>query len=299
MVAFEKAEDLSNPHIITGVKTPPLATSRSRGWDGIMLEVYRHWLGDMTAEYPFHAVSVQVGGTRSIFQRRNRRALMQTTRTGTVIVTPMGGPKEWRHGEQSDDCTFVILNLSPSLINGMLQASGTPHRDVEILDNFGTRDLLIEGILIRLLEETQTNDIAQGIYVEALRNLLCVHLLRRYSTLKTLPDPATRKLSANKLKRAIEFIDSSLAQDLTVSSIAEVLCMSPSHFARSFRQAIGVAPHQFVLERRIALAKRLLRNSNRPISHIAQQTGFSTPSHFSGTFARIVGRTPRRYRNDD
>ena len=195
--------------------------------------------------------------------------------------------------------SFAVVKLSPTLFSGVLEkANGHSDCDVELLDNFGTRDAFLQGVATRLMAESQTNEIAQGIYVESLVNELCVHLLRRYSAIGAVAEPSPRKLSRSKLQRTVEFIDANLSSDLTITTIAEMLCMSPSHFARSFKLSTGVAPHQFVLKRRIEFAAQLLRNSTRPIAFIAQQAGFSTASHFTATFARVVGETPRRFRRE-
>jgi AraC family transcriptional regulator len=86
--------------------------------------------------------------------------------------------------------------------------------------------------------------------------------------------------------------------DLTVEVIAEALSMSSSHFARAFKQTTGLAPHHYVLERRIEKAKSLLRETDEAIGEIAHQIGFATASHFSVAFQRYMARTPRQYRRD-
>jgi AraC family transcriptional regulator len=83
---------------------------------------------------------------------------------------------------------------------------------------------------------------------------------------------------------------------LTLSAIADAVALSPGHFAHAFRQATGVAPHRYVLERRVERAKALLRQSDMPITEIADRIGCSSHSHFSVLFHRITGLTPRQFR---
>lgn len=292
-----QSENLSTPILIEGIRQSPRDSSVSRGWNGVVLETYQGWRGRTVAEYPFHAVSLQLSGYRALLQRRNGRTLQQITRAGTIIVTPMGPEKEWSNGEQSG-CDFVVANLSPSLFRRILEDRNLHASNVHLLDNFGTRDARLENLLLRLLEEFRTEEFANGIYVETLARQLAIQLLRRYSTLRELAEPQARKLSRSKLQRATDYIDDNLCGDLTVEVIAEALSMSASHFARAFKQTTGLAPHHYVLERRIERAKSLLRETDQAIAEIALQIGFSTASHFSVAFQRYMARTPRQYRRD-
>jgi AraC family transcriptional regulator len=100
----------------------------------------------------------------------------------------------------------------------------------------------------------------------------------------------------HKMQQALAFIDSHLGDDLTLSYIAEALCVSPHHFAHVFRQAVGVAPHQYVIRRRVERAKELLDTTELPIVEIALSVGCANQSHFSALFHRVTGLTPHAYR---
>jgi AraC family transcriptional regulator len=96
----------------------------------------------------------------------------------------------------------------------------------------------------------------------------------------------------------IEFVDDNLRNDLTLDAIAAAVALSPGHFAHAFRQTTGVAPHRYVLERRVERAKALLLQSDLPITQIAQLVGCSSHSHFSVLFNRVTGVTPRKFRTN-
>jgi AraC-like DNA-binding protein len=78
--------------------------------------------------------------------------------------------------------------------------------------------------------------------------------------------------------------------------LADIACMSPFHFARLFRGSTGVAPHAFVVRKRIAHAATLLVAPDLSIARISRVVGFRTPSHFSTVFRRLTGSTPSAYR---
>jgi AraC family transcriptional regulator len=72
--------------------------------------------------------------------------------------------------------------------------------------------------------------------------------------------------------------------------------LSVYHFARQFKAATGMPPHQYVVTRRVERAQQLLRKSDLSLVAIAASAGFSDQSTFSTHFKRVVGVTPRQFR---
>ena len=107
---------------------------------------------------------------------------------------------------------------------------------------------------------------------------------------------ASRAQSPPWIQQALAFIESHLDDDLTLPHIAEALRVSPHHFAHVFRLAVGVAPHQYVIRRRVERAKELLDTTDLPIVEVALAVGCANQSHFSALFHRVTGLTPHSYR---
>jgi len=99
-----------------------------------------------------------------------------------------------------------------------------------------------------------------------------------------------------KLRRAVEYINNNLANDVTLCEMAQTLGMSPHHFAHAFKHTTGIAPHQYLIARRVARAKLLLLETDLPMSEIAHQVGYSNQAHFSTLFHRVSAMTPRMFR---
>ncbi|MFI8166132.1 helix-turn-helix domain-containing protein [Streptomyces sp. NPDC086081] len=96
--------------------------------------------------------------------------------------------------------------------------------------------------------------------------------------------------------RARDLMDRSYAQPLDVPALARVAHVSPAHFARTFHATFGETPHRYLQRRRIERAMFLLRESDRSVTDICFEVGFSSTGTFSRTFRGIVGRSPREYR---
>jgi AraC-like DNA-binding protein len=103
-------------------------------------------------------------------------------------------------------------------------------------------------------------------------------------------------LPTRMLKSIEQYIDTHLEKELSVEELASHLGLSPSYFARSFRSAVGLAPHAYVMHRRLLRAQELLASTDLPLIDIALATGFADQSHFCRRFHQKTGVPPRTYR---
>jgi len=108
--------------------------------------------------------------------------------------------------------------------------------------------------------------------------------------------PSQKRIDGRRMARVIQFVNEHIAGNITVADLAGAACMSPAHFARSFKATTGQCPHEFVNQIRIALAKQMLAYRHLSICDIALSTGFSSQSNFSRAFRGAMGMTPRSYR---
>ena len=95
-----------------------------------------------------------------------------------------------------------------------------------------------------------------------------------------------------RLLRAKDRMDAASHEEWPVSRLAEVSCVSATHFARSFKEAFGLPPHRYLLTRRIEKAVTLLRETDLPITDIAFSTGWRSLGTFGRTFRDITGKNP-------
>jgi AraC family transcriptional regulator len=103
--------------------------------------------------------------------------------------------------------------------------------------------------------------------------------------------------SRRKLRTVIEYITENLEGAPRVDQMAAVARLSPSHFARQFKAATGLPPHQYVIARRVERAQQLLKSDDEvALAEVAVRVGFVDQSHFCFHFKRIVGVTPRQFR---
>ena len=111
-------------------------------------------------------------------------------------------------------------------------------------------------------------------------------------------DPMSRDVEDlnRRLLRARDAMDRAYAEPLDVAAVAAVAHVSEAHFIRTFRSVFGETPHRYLQRRRVERSMFLLRETDRSITDICLDVGFTSLGTFSRTFRAIVGETPSGYR---
>jgi len=162
-----------------------------------------------------------------------------------------------------------------------------------------SQDPLLERLSSALEADEGGSGQHDGIYADAVRLAILAKLFSR-SAKPDRPEATSRTKTALpkwRLKRVIDYVDTNLADKITLASLAQAAGLSRMHFAAQFRAAMDVPPHEFVLRRRIECAQRLLLETDLTLVDIALSVGFQTQAHFTTVFKRFVGDTPHHWRS--
>ena len=100
------------------------------------------------------------------------------------------------------------------------------------------------------------------------------------------------QLAPWQLRRVTGYLTEHLADDIPLQVLSDLVKLSRSYFSRAFKVSTGLAPHQWLLQARIAKAKHLLLETDRPLAQIAIEVGFADQAHFTRTFRREAGESP-------
>ncbi len=101
---------------------------------------------------------------------------------------------------------------------------------------------------------------------------------------------------AGVAQKAREVLDADPAAPVTIAAVADSLGVSPAHLVRSFTRTYGIAPHRYLISRRLDLARRRLLDGD-DAAHVATATGFYDQAHLTRHFQRLLATTPGRYRS--
>jgi AraC family transcriptional regulator len=184
----------------------------------------------------------------------------------------------------------MSMLLEEGFFRWVAQEAGIDPDRIEVVPVFNAPDSQIERIGLSLLSEMENGGLGGVLYAESQATVLALHLLRNHSSLGR---GSGRKLgseggfSKRGLEQATDYInDNDLSRKLTLAEIAG------DHFARSFKAATGLSPHQYVIHRRVERAKSLLLDTGLTVAEVARAVGFSNPSHLAHHVRRLLGVPP-------
>lgn len=198
----------------------------------------------------------------------------------------------WEAHDQND--RTLVVSLPPSLLQNIAQELELDPMRMEIIDRFQIRDRELELLGWALQREAESGHPSGRIYLDGLTAAMASRLVARHSSLAPKSSPhGNTGLTGYRLKQVLAFIDEQLAEDLSLERIAAVAGVSSSHLNTLFRHSMGVAVHQYVIQRRVELAKSLLLKGKKSVTEIALEVGFAHQSHLARHMRRLLGVPPR------
>lgn len=273
-----------------------ILSSQAQGWENLLVEQFREPSGEGTCHHNDEHTICLALDTRSIHlvQIRERKTYTGLYTKGDLSITPAQMPffARW-NGEDH----YLKIRLTSRFIQRVAREALEMDSDrLELLPQARIRDPQIEAVGLMLLAELQQGHTANKLYVESLANVLAVHLIRQYTTVRPQPVMYKGGLPQRQLLQVLDYIDTHLHHEIKMTDLASLLGMSEFHFSRQFKQVLGTTPYQYLLQLRIERAKQLLKQSDRSIADIALTCGFNSHSHLSKQFRQLTGTTPKVYR---
>jgi len=157
------------------------------------------------------------------------------------------------------------------------------------------RDPMVERLARALLASESIGGSYGRLYADAV-SIAIVSRLLGLNRAEAPERPRVAELAKWRLKRAIEYIEASLAESVSLADIASAAGLTRMHFAAQFKAATGLRPHEYLLRRRIERAQEKLAGTSLSLVEVALSVGFQTQSHFTSVFTRMVGQPPRAWR---
>ena len=248
-------------------------------------------------------LACRTSGTATLTRHSKGSCSRRRPTLGSVTYVAPDTPA-WFSGDGACEVCHVYLprDALQRFADNDLTTGSVPRID----DLFAVEDPWLKGFFQMLVSEFERfsngEHQADVLFITQAEHLLIHHLLRWHSEAapKELtplcPAQSVNPLRWVTLKRVQEYIAANLAEEIALPDLAKIACMSTGHFLRAFRAALGTTPYHYVLEERLRKASTLLRTTTLPISRIATECGFKTPSHLSSKFRSRIGSSPSRYR---
>ena len=181
-----------------------------------------------------------------------------------------------------------LNNVAPEAGFGSVSDFGRLHDQVFF-------DPFIRSLVLRITEESKQDNPLGPLFIDQAVQTLIVSLLQQAGRSVRIR-PKHHRLSEAELVRTIDEIEDRLSDKIMLSALADRVGLTEIQFCRAFKGATGQSPYQFVLERRVQRARRLLEEGRLTIADIAYTCGFSSQQHMTNIFTRRVGISPGKYR---
>ena len=279
--------------------TDYLWSSEASPWAGFRME--RHRIGPMGRLRDFGVPDVLLGmclAGSARMQYGGRHGELQR-----AVVQP-GDFTLLNLGEQSHSIAWsgtretLYIRVETAQLERYLPERAEA-RAVEVDPQYGVSDPHVARLVASMYDEARAGCPSGPAYAESLSLALASYLLRRYPGRRRLDDaPPSGRLGPATAARIADYIRSGLGREIRLTEMADVTGLSPHYFLQVFRNTFGTTPHRYLLQQRIEEAKRLLCRDGASIGAIGLELGFSDQSHFTRTFRRLTGTTPRRFKKD-
>lgn len=167
--------------------------------------------------------------------------------------------------------------------------------DVALAPRLLFEDASLWSTTLKLTATTAGTTVHSRLFLQAL-SVILVHELVHINCEKPRTEAHVRGGLAGWQKRTVvDYIEEHLSERITLSTLAQLVRLSPAHFCRAFKQSFGLPPHRYHTSRRIEHAKDLLLRRQVSVTEIGLEIGFSETSSFSSAFRKATGMTPSRY----
>jgi AraC family transcriptional regulator len=272
-------------------------SSAGAKWNDVVLEQH-DFLGIELADvmYKQHVFVINVGHPINCEFKKKGRFRRVLKERDAISFFPSCQPFSGRLKLERDVFgAFIRLGLDPIFVSRIAEELGLDSDRIELVEQRRETDLALRHIALAWRDGVQTGDAGDRMYAEALSTALAVRLLREYDAARPELKRRYGGLPPKKLVRAVEYIQDQLDADLTVSGIAQAVCLSPYHFMRLFKESTGQSPYQHVIEARVRKAKELLATGKLTISEAAHRVGFVDQSHLTRHFKRVFGMPPKTF----
>jgi AraC family transcriptional regulator len=252
------------------------------------------------AHQAYHGIGYRICGARTIRTDKPASGRGRIGEPGMTAIVPAEEESQWEHEGPHEMVHFYISSSFLEALAGEIY--GVDGSLVELPEAGFHDDPTIERYAMVFRDRLLDPDPMIELELNAAAQLLGAHLLRKYSNLAGRSmSPANQKgaapLSAMQIRRVRDYVQANLARDMGLAELAEQAQLSPHYFSMRFKRTLGVSPHRYVLRERIQEAQRRLAARHASISEVALSLGFSDQSHFSQTFRKLTGTTPKRFKS--
>jgi len=194
----------------------------------------------------------------------------------------------------ADHYEFILVLIEPEK---MIASVPFAPKSCTFEETYHIKDPNLEYIFKLLLSEIQAGNQNGKLFVENIVSILTFHFVKNYSK-----EQSPRLIenvngfTGKELDKALYYIDKNMSENYKIENLAEEFGISKFNFIKRFKSSTNVTPHQFIIKKKLERSKNLLREDSLSLTDITYMLNFSDQSHFSNSFKKMYGLTPREFR---
>ena len=275
-----------------------VASSDDLSWQNVRALHLRRSFGELRVPASDrHCIVLNLSTSVTLCGQVKNRHFEGELRLNEVAIMPVGASWWFRLGSPRID--VLLLFLRPLFVRNAVKDFDSSFKDLELTPLVGFQSQHIRHIALSLLSELSEANVMSRLYADSVAAGLAMQVARHYSYLKDL-HVGQGGMAPYRLRKAMGLIEEHLSSEqegrVALRSVAKEVGMSYFHFSRAFKQSMGMTATNYIAERKIERAKKLMQETDSPIAEIALRSGFSSQSHFTTCFRRFAGVTPRTFR---
>ncbi|MEL0553173.1 MULTISPECIES: helix-turn-helix domain-containing protein [Enterobacteriaceae] len=260
---------------------------------GIQLAAWYNNLDTVTVRSNHHTLSLYVADGYESYQK-TPQGWKNGGGPDRFCLMPKGAESTW---DIRGDLSFVHLYCTDEHLRKVgEQIWDRSPASFSLQEQTFSQDDKITAVYRQFLLDYDWQQQANQLMLSSASTLLLTHLIQHYSNVQWRLPTVSGGLAPHVLRNLLARIEEQLDQPLTLADLAQEAALSEYHFARMFRQSMNMAPHQYVMQRRMIKAQELICRSTQSLTEIAMACGFSSASHFSNRVKSATGLTPSQLR---
>jgi AraC-like DNA-binding protein len=212
------------------------------------------------------------------------------------MILPINTGQEHGPMEDMPNSFFAAMHIDPGFLRGVaLEAYGS--RDIVFRNEPAPISRELKTLISKFAEEAAGPRTGKNLVLECISTQIAVQLIRDFEAYGKEDCFAGKPYKNEHLRDVVAFLSGNYTNgDYSTQSAAKKANLSKYHFIRAFRNETGKTPYHFILDMRIRKAMELLKENSHTITEICFLCGFINHSHFTATFRKKVGMSPRMFR---
>jgi len=275
-----------------------LHESQTAAWAGFRVGIFEAISKEVTGQRGEHAALAMIlrGRTRAQIFSHGDRCDFSPGPDSVGLFAPCLDIS-WTRWDCEPGAERMMLELDFADLNRAGDLDAMVARQPHVLrQDLTMRDGRIAALMRLIADEVRLGSPHGSLYATSLSLGLAAYLFSEKCDSGSMRERERGRLTASQKSRVLDVVQQRLAEDIALDDLAAAAGVSRFHFLRLFKNTLGITPHRFVMDQRLAAARKLLADTDQRLADVAAVTGFSSQSHLCTTMRRRLGVTPKQWR---